>query len=433
MKDTVQTSSTWTRRQSSLVGQFPRIWATACKQTMRLLPCRLPLTSRSIPPSNYTSSDIICHLAATPAGASAKVAAGDVVELQWTAWPSSHHGPVIDYLAKCPGSCSDVDKTTLEFFKIDQVGLVNDSPVPGTWASDQLIANNNSWAVTIPKSIAPGNYVLRNEIIALHSAEEADGAQNYPQCINLEITGSGTDEPTGTLGEKLYTTDAPGILINIYSSLSTYKIPGPTLISAAVSMKQTTVAIVSDAPVATGSSTVWGASTSAAATSAAQSSSVAAVSAPSTTSAPASTSTPAKNTSKVQTSTPVTSHVAVETSQASITSASTVQQSTVVTAYSAPSSLAALASAESSAVAPVASIVSALPSGALTKVIPTVLPSGTAFPTGGFSGNNTLGGAPTKPLPAGFTLQDLLQWVEYMLKQMTREGGHQRDFRGQRL
>lgn len=95
-----------------------------------------------IPPSNYSGPDIICHLGATPAGTSAKVAAGDVVELQWTAWPSSHHGPVLDYLAKCDGSCTDVDKTTLQFFKIDEVGLVSDATVPGTWGSDQLIANS---------------------------------------------------------------------------------------------------------------------------------------------------------------------------------------------------------------------------------------------------------------------------------------------------
>lgn len=393
-----------------------------------------------IPPSNYSGPDIICHLGATPAGTSAKVAAGDVVELQWTAWPSSHHGPVLDYLAKCTGSCSDVEKTTLEFFKIDEVGLISDTDVPGTWATDQLIANNNSWAVTIPKTIAPGNYVLRHEIIALHSAEEADGAQNYPQCINIEITGSGTATPSGTLGKKLYSEDAPGILINIYESLSTYKIPGPTLYSGAVSMKQTEVAIVSAAAVETGSSTVWGATTTTASTFTAAATTSAAPTTSSTTAVPTSTSTKAtssKATStkassskaaattsskKVSTSASATSHVAVVTSATSVVSVATVQQTTVVTA-----SAASIAS--TSAAAPVASLVSALPSGALTKTIPTVLPTGGAHPTGGFSGNSSsLGDAPTKPLPAGYTLQDLLEWVAYMMKQVMSEGTHQRDF-----
>ena len=160
-----------------------------------------------------------------------------------------------DYLANCNGDCKNVDKTTLEFFKIDGVGLIDDTTVPGTWASDQLIANNNSWTVTIPSDIAPGNYVLRHEIIALHSAGLVDGAQNYPQCVNLEVTGSGTATPDGVLGTALYTETDPGIEINIYTSLSTYIVPGPTLYSGAVSASQTGgVAITGVAPVATGGS-----------------------------------------------------------------------------------------------------------------------------------------------------------------------------------
>jgi hypothetical protein len=149
-----------------------------------------------------------------------------------------------DYLANCNGDCTTVDKTTLEFFKIDGVGLVDDTTIPGSWASDTLIANNNSWTVTIPSDIAPGNYVLRHEIIALHSAGSVDGAQNYPQCVNLEVTGSGTATPAGVLGTALYTETDPGIEINIYQSLSTYIVPGPTLYSGAISASQSGAASI---------------------------------------------------------------------------------------------------------------------------------------------------------------------------------------------
>ena len=191
-----------------------------------------------IAPDAYTSPDIICHKSATPAGTSAKVAAGSVVELQWTEWPESHHGPVMDYLAKCTGSCSDADKTALKFFKIDQGGLIDGSAPPGQWASDKLIANNNTWSVTIPSSIAPGNYVLRHEIIALHSAGDQNGAQNYPQCINLEITGSGSESPAGIPATQFYKPTDPGILINIYTTLNSYKIPGPAPIGGGGSSPQ---------------------------------------------------------------------------------------------------------------------------------------------------------------------------------------------------
>jgi hypothetical protein len=184
-----------------------------------------------VAPSAYSTGDIICHKSATNAALSATVKAGGTVVMEWNTWPESHHGPVIDYMASCNGDCKSVDKSTLSFFKIAEAGLIDDTTAPGSWASDKLMANNNSWSITIPSSIAPGNYVLRHEMIALHSAGNADGAQNYPQCINLEVTGSGTDKPAGTLGTALYKSTDPGILVNIYTTGLTYTIPGPALYS----------------------------------------------------------------------------------------------------------------------------------------------------------------------------------------------------------
>jgi cellulase len=230
-----------------------------------------------VAPDAYGGGDIICHRGATNAQASATVKAGGTVVMEWNTWPESHHGPVIDYvsslldsylpgshlldqsplsrnslltpsqMASCNGDCTTVDKTTLSFFKIDEAGLITDTASPGTWASDQLIANNNSWSITIPSTIAAGNYVLRHEIIALHSAGSTDGAQNYPQCINLEVTGGGSDIPAGTLGESLYTETDLGILVNIYTTGLSYTIPGPTLWSGGSGATATSAAAGTDA------------------------------------------------------------------------------------------------------------------------------------------------------------------------------------------
>ena len=96
--------------------------------------------------------------------------------LQWNTWPESHKGPVIDYMAKVddPTSAKAAD---LKFFKIDASGYED-----GKWAATKLISNNNTWTVTVPSTIAAGKYVLRHEIIALHSAGQENGAQNYPKC-----------------------------------------------------------------------------------------------------------------------------------------------------------------------------------------------------------------------------------------------------------
>lgn len=183
-----------------------------------------------VDPGGFNSPDVICHKGATPAPGHATVKAGDKIMLQWTQWPDSHKGPVIDYLAKCPGDCETVDKTSLEFFKISSGGLIDMSLNNGKWADDVLISNNDSWTVQIPSNLAPGNYVLRHELFGLHSAYQENGAQLYPQCFNLKVEGSGTLEPEGVKGTELYKADDPGIRFNLYTTPLSYTIPGPKLV-----------------------------------------------------------------------------------------------------------------------------------------------------------------------------------------------------------
>jgi len=132
-----------------------------------------------------------------------------------------------------------VDKTTLEFFKIAELGEImsgTTAGTPGYWAVDQLIANNGTWEVMIPASIAPGSYVLRNGILALHSAYSEGGAQSYPQCMNLVISSAGTETPNGILGVDLYTEIDLSVLYNIYNDGpdTDYQIPGPPVFDSSI-------------------------------------------------------------------------------------------------------------------------------------------------------------------------------------------------------
>jgi len=177
-----------------------------------------------VDPAKYGTSDIACHLSATPGKLFATVAAGSKIRVQWdSSWPDSHKGPVLDYLAPYASSAAD-----LKFFKFAEEGLNN-----GKWAAEKITASQ-FWEVTIPASIAPGKYVYRHEIIALHGAQGMNGAQNYPQCMNLEITGSGTAKPAGISGTSLYKDTDPGIYIpGFYSpGITSYKIPGPAVFSS---------------------------------------------------------------------------------------------------------------------------------------------------------------------------------------------------------
>jgi cellulase len=146
----------------------------------------------------------------------------------------------MDYLANCNGPCETVDKTTLKWFKIDALGMINPtSMTDGYWATDVLIANNNSWTAQIPSGLATGNYVLRHEIIALHAAGSRNGAQNYMQCVNLAIKGTGTANPAGVLATTFYNASDPGVLFDLYSGKTSYTIPGPAVYSGAASLTQT--------------------------------------------------------------------------------------------------------------------------------------------------------------------------------------------------
>jgi len=191
-----------------------------------------------VAPDAYGSADIICHKGATPGNQYVEVEAGSEIDLVWNTWPDSHHGPVINYLARCKGDCTKIDaekKEKLNFFKIAEKGLESGSN-PGTWASDDIVTGGFSSKVTIPSDLK-GNFVLRHEIIALHSANNEGGAQNYPQCINIKVTGSGSAHPCKDgadckVGTELYKSDDAGILFNLYTAFTSYEIPGPKLYSS---------------------------------------------------------------------------------------------------------------------------------------------------------------------------------------------------------
>ncbi|KAF5102262.1 hypothetical protein D0Z00_000445 [Geotrichum galactomycetum] len=169
------------------------------------------------PVADFTTKDIVCNGNAKPAALVADVKAGANATFYWTTWPESHKGPVMTYLADCGGDCRTVDPSTLSYFKIDHAGFEN-----GKWITDKIIANNNSYSLTIPEDIAPGNYIIRHELLALHSAGQELGAQFYPMCANLKISGSGTAKPAGVKFPGAYKKDDAGILVNIYNGFTSY-------------------------------------------------------------------------------------------------------------------------------------------------------------------------------------------------------------------
>ncbi|KAL5420376.1 hypothetical protein PMIN04_006548 [Paraphaeosphaeria minitans] len=192
-------------------------------------------------PSDANSPQIVCAKGGANANMSAPVAAGADVRVRWwmadQAWPVGHHGPMLSYLAACGGACKDVEMTGLAFVKIAEKGWVDGSVYQeGFWATDEMIANNGSWTIRIPPNLAPGEYVLRHEIIALHVAFTStgpyslDGAEFYPQCVSLLVEGGGAVAVAGGVDARtLYKGDEPGLALNIHTSPDHggYVMPGP--------------------------------------------------------------------------------------------------------------------------------------------------------------------------------------------------------------
>ncbi|THZ06822.1 glycoside hydrolase [Aureobasidium pullulans] len=371
--------------------------------------------------ADYTSPDMICHAGAGNAKLSAPVNGGDSISFNWDTWPTSHKGPVITYLAKCDGDCADADKASLKWFKIDATGIVSGDSNTGTWASDKLISDGFKWDVKIPDTIASGNYVARHEIIALHSANNVGGAQNYPQCINIEVKSSGSDEPEGVVGTELYTAQDKGIYVNIYyPPFEQYDMPGPALYTGGSGSAPASSAAASSAPA---SSAAASSTYAAPASSSAEATSYAASSAEPTTYAASS----AQPTSYAASST-VEASSSFTTQAAVVSSAATGGDEVVVTAYQTDivtASTAVTVTAGASATAALSDIKSAIPASLLSSTISAGIPTATA--SSGVA-------KPTKALPEGTTLEDLLSWVEYLFaenasKTSSKARRHARAFR----
>ncbi|KAF9533993.1 cellulose-growth-specific protein [Crepidotus variabilis] len=160
---------------------------------------------------------------------SATVAAGSTITAKWSQWTHAQ-GPVMVYMAKCPSTCSTANSNSLDWFKIDEKGLISGNLPNGQWGT-ALVMKDLAWTSTIPASLAAGEYLIRHELLALH---QANTPQFYPECGQLKVTGGGGKVPGSGYTVKFpggYGANDPGVNINIYATesqtITTYKVPGP--------------------------------------------------------------------------------------------------------------------------------------------------------------------------------------------------------------
>jgi cellulase len=126
----------------------------------------------------------------------------------------SHYGPVLVYMSKVDDAATA--DGSAPFFKIFQDSWTKhgSSGSDDYWGTKDLNANCGKMDVKIPADLAPGDYLLRAEAIALHSASGLGGAQFYVTCFQITVAGSGTNNPTGVSFPGAYKATDPGIEVN---------------------------------------------------------------------------------------------------------------------------------------------------------------------------------------------------------------------------
>lgn len=218
---------------------FQQLWVDGVDydtQCIRMPPSNSPVTS-------VGSSDIRCNVGGTK-GVAGKcpVKAGGTVTVEMHAQPGdrscsneaiggAHYGPVNVYLSKVPDS-STADGST-PWYKIfadswSAKGSVGDAD---NWGTNDLNACCGKMDVPIPADTPSGDYLLRAEVIALHTAAGAGGAQFYMSCYQITVEGgSGTAVPSGVSLPGAFSASDPGILINIHSKVDNYVNPGPAVV-----------------------------------------------------------------------------------------------------------------------------------------------------------------------------------------------------------
>ena len=81
----------------------------------------------------------------------------------------NHKGPCAIYVKKVTDSSASNNAAGDGWFKIMEDGY---DSVAGKWCTEKLIPNDGHLSATVPSDLAPGYYLVRAELLALHQADK---------------------------------------------------------------------------------------------------------------------------------------------------------------------------------------------------------------------------------------------------------------------
>jgi hypothetical protein len=185
------------------------------------------------PIENVASPDIVCNNGGNDVDVRSstkthKVKPGDQVGFRVRdIW--GHPGVQQVYISKAPGAVSDYTGNG-DWAKIYALTTSNLTADPIWWAPFVINQGIRNFTFTLP-NLTPGQYLLRAEGLALHSAGAFGGAQFYIGCAQIEVTGTGNGVPSPTVKfPGAYNGREPGVLVGLWwPPLRNYTAPGPAV------------------------------------------------------------------------------------------------------------------------------------------------------------------------------------------------------------
>ncbi|KAG9102779.1 hypothetical protein FRC06_001143 [Ceratobasidium sp. 370] len=185
-------------------------------------------TNYNSPVTDVSSTDLTCNAGGRSGGATqtATVAAGSTIGFALDQ-AIYHIGVLNVYMAKAPSTAASFDGSGNVWFKVYQISAVTDGGSTIKFPTDNI----SQITFKIPSTIPAGEYLVRVEHIALHSASSYPGAQFYISCAQIKVTGGGSKTPSPLVAlPGYYTGQEPGIKINVYYPIpTTYVQPGPAV------------------------------------------------------------------------------------------------------------------------------------------------------------------------------------------------------------
>ncbi|CAG8700653.1 3754_t:CDS:2, partial [Acaulospora colombiana] len=163
------------------------------------------VTDYLTPTYDVWSREIACGINPQGAQGVIEIEAGGSIGWHWVTHSGSdaktwthNEGTHRSFLAPCNGDCGSVDVTQLEFTELGSEYTGQQGWDGSTWPV-HVLAEGGAWYDKIPDA-PTGDYILRNELTALHYSDKvvgswdnghAWGTEFYPTCVAIRITRSG--------------------------------------------------------------------------------------------------------------------------------------------------------------------------------------------------------------------------------------------------